>query len=104
MGNIYKLLGNTIVGGVTVVESDNDNCTRLWHMRLDHLSERGMTELYKNLLKDVKSYKLKFCEFCVLGKQSKIIFMTGQHTTGKILNYVYSDIWGPIRELSLDRS
>ena len=44
-GNIYKLLGNTIVGGaVTVTESEQDD-TLLWHMRLGHMSERGMREL-----------------------------------------------------------
>ena len=67
--NIYKLLGNIVIGGVTVVESDHDNCTKLWHMRVGHLSECGMTEMHKrNMLKGVKSYKLEFCEFCVLEK------------------------------------
>ena len=32
-GNIYKLLGSTVVGGVHSVESHDDN-TKLWHMRL----------------------------------------------------------------------
>ncbi|KAK4388608.1 Retrovirus-related Pol polyprotein from transposon TNT 1-94 [Sesamum angolense] len=32
-GNIYKLLGNTVVGGVHSVDSCDDN-TKLWHMRL----------------------------------------------------------------------
>ncbi|KAK4383306.1 Retrovirus-related Pol polyprotein from transposon TNT 1-94 [Sesamum angolense] len=41
-GNIYKLLGNTVVGGVHYVDSCDDN-TKLWHMRLGHLSECGMT-------------------------------------------------------------
>jgi hypothetical protein len=29
--NIYKLLGNTVVGGIASVEFDSD-CTVLWHM------------------------------------------------------------------------
>ena len=34
--NIYKLLGNTILGGVAAVaESKNDDIF-LWHMRLGH--------------------------------------------------------------------
>jgi hypothetical protein len=33
------------------------------------MSERGMLELHKkNLLKGVKTCKLDFCKFCVLGK------------------------------------
>ncbi|KAL0387501.1 UNVERIFIED_CONTAM: Retrovirus-related Pol polyprotein from transposon TNT 1-94 [Sesamum radiatum] len=81
-GNIYKLLGNTVVGGVHSVDSCDDN-TKLWHMRLGHLSERGMTELHKrNLLCGVKRCKLDFW----------------------ILDYVHSDVWGPTREKSLGGS
>jgi hypothetical protein len=66
--NIYKLLGSTIIGGIASVESESD-CTILWHMQLGHISERSMLELYKkNLLKGVKTCKLDFCKFCVLGK------------------------------------
>jgi hypothetical protein len=36
--NIYKLLGSTLVGGVTFVESKSD-CIILLHMRLDHMNE-----------------------------------------------------------------
>ncbi|RVW73560.1 Retrovirus-related Pol polyprotein from transposon TNT 1-94 [Vitis vinifera] len=36
VGNIYKLLGTIIVGGVAIVESESDN-TVLWHMRLGHM-------------------------------------------------------------------
>jgi hypothetical protein len=36
--NIYKLLRSTVVGGIAFVEFDSD-CTVLWHMQLDHMSE-----------------------------------------------------------------
>jgi hypothetical protein len=54
--NVYKLLGNTILGGVAaIVESENDD-TLLWHMQLGHMSERGMRELYKrNQLTRIKT-------------------------------------------------
>jgi hypothetical protein len=56
--NIYKLLGSTVVGEIASVKSKYD-CTVLWHMRLGHMSERGMLELHKkNLLKGIKTYKL----------------------------------------------
>ncbi|GMJ10712.1 hypothetical protein HRI_004740400 [Hibiscus trionum] len=71
-GNIYKLLESTVVGGAHSVESYDDNI-KLWHMCLGHLSEHGMVELHKrNLLHGVKSCKLDFCDFCVLGKQSEV--------------------------------
>ena len=67
-GNIYLLLGSTIVGGAAIVESESDSTT-LWHMRLGHIGEHGMTELHKRgLLTGVKSCKMDFCKFCVMGK------------------------------------
>ena len=44
--NLYELLSNTITGGVSVAaigESTKD--TKLWHMRLVHMSIQGMQEL-----------------------------------------------------------
>ena len=49
VSTLYKLIGNTIVGRVAVttpVESSTDD-TKLWHMRLGHIGERGMLELHK---------------------------------------------------------
>ncbi|KAE8680998.1 hypothetical protein F3Y22_tig00111356pilonHSYRG00195 [Hibiscus syriacus] len=90
-GNIYRLLGSTIVGGVHSVESCDDT-TKLWHTRLAHLSERGMAELHKrNLLHGVKRCKLDFFKYCVLGKQTKVCFKTVKHTTEWILDYVHYD-------------
>lgn len=56
--NMYKLLEGIVLGeaaaAATDIEPRNDN-TDLWHMRLGHLSERGLNELHKkNLLKGVK--------------------------------------------------
>ena len=90
--NIYKLLGSIVIGGIASVESDLD-CTVLWHMRLGHMSEWGMLEFYKrNLLKGVKTCKLDFCEFCVLGKQNRVQFKIAAHKTEGILDYVHSDV------------
>ncbi|KAE8732732.1 hypothetical protein F3Y22_tig00001750pilonHSYRG00022 [Hibiscus syriacus] len=103
-GNIYRLLGSTVAGGVHSVESCDDT-TKLWHMRLAHLSERGMAELHKrNLLHGVKSCKLDFCKYCVLGKQTKVRFKTAKHTTQGILDYVHSYVWGPSTTSSLGGS
>ena len=65
IGNIYRLLGITIVGGAYSVESESNN-TVLWHMHLGYMSVRGMTELHKrNLLKGIKTCKLDFYKYCV---------------------------------------
>jgi hypothetical protein len=98
--NIYKLLGSTIVDGIAFVESDLD-CTVLWHMWLGHISERGMLDLYKrNLLNGVKTCKLDFCKFYVLGKQNWVQFKTATHKTEGILDYIHSDVWGLVKTAS----
>uniref|UniRef100_A0A2N9H2K3 Integrase catalytic domain-containing protein n=1 Tax=Fagus sylvatica TaxID=28930 RepID=A0A2N9H2K3_FAGSY len=66
-GNIYKLLGSTILGGVVAVSESEEDDTLLWHMRLGHMSERG----------------------CIL----KLPYTTQK---GK-LDYVHFDIWGPVK-------
>ncbi|KAK2978726.1 hypothetical protein RJ640_015257 [Escallonia rubra] len=46
IGNFYKLIGNTVIGGASVsthVGSSNDN-SELWHKRLGHLSEGELHE------------------------------------------------------------
>ncbi|KAK2987693.1 hypothetical protein RJ640_015035 [Escallonia rubra] len=46
IGNLYKLIGNTVIGGASVsthVGSSNDN-SELWHKRLGHLSEGALHE------------------------------------------------------------
>ncbi|RVX11676.1 Retrovirus-related Pol polyprotein from transposon TNT 1-94 [Vitis vinifera] len=43
VGNIYKLLGTTIVGGVATAKSESDS-TILWHMRLGHMIQDNHTQ------------------------------------------------------------
>jgi hypothetical protein len=99
IGNLYKLLGDTVIGGVvmsTLVEPNDDN-TVLWHMRLGHLGERSMFELHKrNFLKGVKSCKLGFCKYCLYGKQQRVSFKVASHTSKGVPDYVHSDVWGPM--------
>ncbi|XP_059671098.1 uncharacterized protein LOC132316642 [Cornus florida] len=68
---LYFLQGSTVTGAASVSSSiDQDSVTtHLWHMRLGHMSERGLTELSKRgLLGGEKTGKLDFCEHCVFGK------------------------------------
>lgn len=46
VGTLYILSGNTVTGGAAVSTSAASglSSTQLWHMRLGHMSERGMTE------------------------------------------------------------
>lgn len=96
--NLYKLVGNTVVGGVAIsTQAESSDDTALWHMRLGHMGERGMMELHKrNLLKGVKSCKMDFCKYCLYGKQRRIGFKAASHTSEGVLDYIHSDVWGPV--------
>jgi hypothetical protein len=60
-----------------------------------------MLELHKrNLLKGIKTCKLDFCKFYVLGKHNWVQFKIATHKTEGILDYVYSNVWGLVRTTS----
>jgi len=49
--------------------------TKFWHLRLRHISERGLVELGKqNLLGGDSMEELEFCVQCVLGKSHRLEF------------------------------
>ncbi|KAK2970416.1 hypothetical protein RJ640_016270 [Escallonia rubra] len=77
-------IGSTVTRTAAVaLSSDIDSDTsKLWHMRLGHMSERGMDVLSKQgLLGSKKIGKLDFCEHCVFGKQCRVKFSRVVHTT-----------------------
>ena len=98
VNHLYHLQGSTVMGpsiGTCNSVSDKDR-TKLWHMRLGHMSERGMTVLSKRgLLCGEQTTSLDFCEHCVLGKQCRVKFSTRTHSTKSTLDYIHSDLWGP---------
>ncbi|KAK3007741.1 hypothetical protein RJ639_014050 [Escallonia herrerae] len=70
--SLYLLQGSTVTGAATIALSSNidSDTTKLWHMHLGHMNERGMDVLSKQgLLGRKKTGKLDFCQHCVFGKQ-----------------------------------
>ncbi|WVZ02051.1 hypothetical protein V8G54_022857 [Vigna mungo] len=97
---LYILEGSTVIGHVSVA-SGTENTARLWHLRMGHISEKGLEELEKqNLLLGDKLQKLDFCDHCVLGKSHRIPFGKGKHSTERPFEYVHADLWGPARTLT----
>ena len=45
--------------------------------------------------------KLDFCQECVLEKQTKVSFGVGLHRSERVLEYVHTDVWGPVATASL---
>ncbi|GAV58760.1 gag_pre-integrs domain-containing protein [Cephalotus follicularis] len=95
--SLYKLHGSTVIGSVTISSSVSDSYdTKLWHMRLGHMSEKGMNNLSKRGLLGGNSVgKLDFCEHCIYGKQKRVNFSTGIHGTNGTFDYIHSYLWGP---------
>ena len=98
VNGLYMLQGSTIVGSVAIsssLDSDSDN-TYLWHMRLGHMSEAGLSILSKRgLLNGRKIGKLDFCEHYVFGKQCWVKFSIANHKTKGRVDYIHSNLWGP---------
>lgn len=69
--------------------------TKLWHMRLFHMSENRLIELgEQNLLCGDKVEKLDLCKHYVYGKSYRVKFNVELQRTKGILNYVHVDLWG----------
>ncbi|CAE5962662.1 unnamed protein product [Arabidopsis arenosa] len=74
--NFYRLLGNVVCCGAAAIVTESDSTT-LWHMRLGLIGELDLTELYKRDFYGLKSCKIEFSKFYVMGKHSKASFKAG---------------------------
>ncbi|KAG8483179.1 hypothetical protein CXB51_022165 [Gossypium anomalum] len=82
--------GSTITSDAAVASSSlsDDDITKLWHMRLGHMSENGMVELSKRGLLDGQGIcKLNFCEHVFLGSKREFDSLE----TGKQIKYLRTD-------------
>jgi len=43
--NLYKIIESVVIGDASVV-TEKEDTIRLWHMRLGHISERGLRVLH----------------------------------------------------------
>lgn len=59
---IYSLIGSIVIGDSSSITQSEMDTSRLWHMRLDHVSERGLQDLSKqDLLCGDKMERLDLC-------------------------------------------
>ena len=93
---LYVLQGTAVTGDVSILASLGLDKTLIWHLRLGHMSEKGLKILEKQgVLGDDKLGSQEFCEVCVLGKSSRTSFKTAVHNIRGTLDYIHSDLWGP---------
>ncbi|KAG6430584.1 hypothetical protein SASPL_108654 [Salvia splendens] len=70
-GTLYVLRGSIVANSADIASSEvaTKDMTKLWHMRLGHMRERGMRIMSnRDFLSGHKVQKLDFCEHCVFGK------------------------------------
>lgn len=95
--NLYLM--QALTSRETVNVTLNDNSTELWHKRLSHMSEKGLSCLAKkNQLSGLKNATLKNCAHCLAGKQKRVSFRSHPpHRKSELLELVHSDVCGPIK-------
>ena len=95
--NLYLM--QALTSRETVNVTLNDNSTELWHKRLSHMSEKGLSCLAKkNQLSGLKNATLKNCAHCLAGKQRRVSFRSHPpHRKSELLELVHSDVCGPIK-------
>ncbi|KAG6408221.1 hypothetical protein SASPL_131225 [Salvia splendens] len=70
-GTLYVLRGSIVANSTDIASSEvaTKDMTKMWHMRLSHMGERGMRIMSnRDFLSGHKVQKLDFCEHCVFGK------------------------------------
>jgi len=91
--NLCKLKEDIIFGDASSV-TEKEDTTKLWHMRLGYVSERGLQALHnQSALLDMKYYNMKYykldlCKFCIMGRQRRVAFFASQHKTKDLLDLI----------------
>ncbi|GJU03531.1 retrovirus-related pol polyprotein from transposon TNT 1-94 [Tanacetum coccineum] len=93
---VYYLDGHEVAGELNASVEEKDSLAHVWHKRLGHICEARLQVLEKQEFSGKKSLgKLDFCENCVLEKSHRVSFYVGRHTIQGVIDYVYSNLWGP---------
>ncbi|RDX79846.1 hypothetical protein CR513_39688, partial [Mucuna pruriens] len=71
----------------------------LWHRRLSHISEKGLTCLAKKgMLPRLKNVEFEKCSHCITGKQTRVSFKKHPPLRkSELLELVHSDVCGPLK-------
>ena len=111
IGTLYMPQGSTIVDGCNssvVPENGAENLvvsgekTMLWHQRLGHIGKKGLRILHGKGMSN-SSLDFDFCENCVYGKQNWVSFSSSVKRAKGILEFVHSDVFGPMSVPSLGK-
>mgnify|MGYP000016945791 CR=1 FL=1 len=90
-GTLYCLHGNAISGKFIALAEVHSHM-ELWHKRLGHMSQKGLTRLCNLKKLYANGTKLDFCNECQYGKQVKCSFYSGVSRKSCVLDLVHSDV------------
>nr|KYP49222.1 hypothetical protein KK1_029061 [Cajanus cajan] len=91
---MYILDGYIVTAQASIMSQTLYDKTKLWHLRLGHVSEKGLVKLGKqNLLNGDILDKLDFCDHCILGKSLKVKFETSMYVSSRPFEYVHLNLW-----------
>ena len=98
---LYKTQVKVCKDVISAIEEDF--MPNLWRRQLAHMSEKGLQILAKNpLIPFSKGMSLKPCDYCLFGKQNRMSFHIPSTRKLNVLDFVYSDVRGPIDVESLE--
>ena len=90
ISTLYRMPAKLCKGEVNVIE---DSSTQLWHMRLGHLSEKGLGIISKKKFLPITGTSLKTCAHCLSGKQHRVAFRSSPPKRRcHILDLVHTDV------------
>ncbi|KAL0404120.1 UNVERIFIED_CONTAM: Retrovirus-related Pol polyprotein from transposon TNT 1-94 [Sesamum radiatum] len=101
-GTLYKTHLKICTDSLNIAEEASQD---LWHQRLGHVSEKGLTSLIKKkLINADMNAALGSCNHCLVGKQHRLSFNTTSTKRSELLSLIHSDVCGPMEVESLGGS
>ncbi|XP_048323873.2 retrovirus-related Pol polyprotein from transposon TNT 1-94 [Ziziphus jujuba] len=99
-GTLYKTHVKICADSLNIAEGEASQ--NLWHQRLGHMSEKGLSTLArKKLITVCKDAVLDPCNHCLFGKQHRVSFSSSASRKSELLSLVHSDVCGPMEVESL---
>ena len=90
---IFMLKGETLQEADACVESNGEESTMTWHLKLGHMSEQGLKILFeRKLLPRLKSVSLSFCKHCIISKQYRLKFSRSIARSVCIIYLIHSNV------------
>ena len=78
----------------------------IWHKRIGHVNPQKLKSMQtQKIVTGLPEFKMsdmqKVCEACQFGKQSRHAFVKERNISGRLLDVIHSDVWGPTKTASL---